>query len=240
MVREGGGPDLNTRILTQGTLRPRSHCTRSRFAHKFVCKPFDVACNLCEHSHLLQCVPSFACTCYQMLSILCERGLTNIMWSTTDFLKLCEGFSSVAKKLDSLRFQTAPKNGMCRFASIRKPPHKCSRKRQGWFPQTLRGVCGICKVCKTSRLVTKVAPSQLWSFSSRRVMLLKTLQLFLCSWRKGCLKINGSATVRFVLNSLHFSTKYGADTGVHLTTEKLTERLSPFVARFLQCSFRLN
>ena len=29
----------------------------SRFAHKFTCKPFDVACNLCEHSRLLQCVP---------------------------------------------------------------------------------------------------------------------------------------------------------------------------------------
>ena len=24
---------------------------QSRFAHKFACKPFDVAYNLCEHSH---------------------------------------------------------------------------------------------------------------------------------------------------------------------------------------------
>ncbi len=29
----------------------------SRFARKFACKPFNVACNLCEHSHLLLCVP---------------------------------------------------------------------------------------------------------------------------------------------------------------------------------------
>ena len=32
----------------------------SRFACKFVCKPFDVACNLCEHSHLVQCVALLA------------------------------------------------------------------------------------------------------------------------------------------------------------------------------------
>ena len=29
----------------------------STFAHKFACKPFDIACKLCEHSYWLQSVP---------------------------------------------------------------------------------------------------------------------------------------------------------------------------------------
>ena len=35
----------------------------SRFAHKFACKPFDVACNLCEHSHSLQHVARCSVSC---------------------------------------------------------------------------------------------------------------------------------------------------------------------------------
>ena len=43
---------------------------------RFACKPFDAACNLCEHSHWQQSVPKFACACCEVLCVLCELGLT--------------------------------------------------------------------------------------------------------------------------------------------------------------------
>ncbi len=37
----------------RSSLKPHSHRTRKQICTKFACKPFDVACNLCEHSHSL-------------------------------------------------------------------------------------------------------------------------------------------------------------------------------------------
>ena len=71
----GWGPGRICRCVDSVQLR--SHRTQSRFAYKFVCKRFDVACQLCEHCHCLLYVPLFAHACCEVLHILCEWGLND-------------------------------------------------------------------------------------------------------------------------------------------------------------------
>ena len=63
-------------LQTKRSVRPRIHATRKLIARKFACKPFDVACKLCEHSYWPQCVPPlFALTCCEVFCVVCERAL---------------------------------------------------------------------------------------------------------------------------------------------------------------------
>ncbi len=55
-------------------------------ASRFACRSFDVACQLYEHFHWLQCVPLFAYACYEVFRILCERGLGS-WWRTVSTKK---------------------------------------------------------------------------------------------------------------------------------------------------------
>ncbi len=59
-----------------GVPRPSSHRTCKQICMHISYKAFDVACKLCEHSHLSQRVPLFAWACCKVLRVLCERGLS--------------------------------------------------------------------------------------------------------------------------------------------------------------------
>ena len=61
------GPNKNAITEPKEAQGPRRTGRVSRFA----CKPFDVACNMCEP----QCDPNFAYACCEVFRILCERDL---------------------------------------------------------------------------------------------------------------------------------------------------------------------
>ena len=93
---QGGRAGERMRHLTVGPqlFRP-VHTGRVR---KFACKPVGVvACELCEHSHWLQCVPLFALVfaccevhrvlCEWRLSILCKNTHSNTFVENCNILK---------------------------------------------------------------------------------------------------------------------------------------------------------